>query len=251
MPAPFEHRPLDPHSSAKGALLVVGYPTGGLVGLVATHHLVESKSLPLTGTLSAPDLPPAIVVRDGRPQPAIRVHVGPQVCGLDQKCDQLAVLISDIPLDEEHQASFAEGVIDWAQRDGISSIVAFESVPADQKDHENPRIVGAATTEECLEQLRKQGVEPLKAATLAGPAAALLAEGARRDFPVMVLFVEAHAAIPDAGASAVLLEAVDRFLLHIPIDAAPLRERAKELTALMQATAQRSGQQQDWSRMYG
>lgn len=247
----FRFRPSDGRSF-RGALLVVGVPPApGYVARVGAHHLIESLGLAYAGSFASDDLPPAVVVCDGKPLPALRVHLGRQACGLDGRCEQLAVLVSEHTIPEELQRALAEAVVEWATSDGVEAIVVLDGIPSEGDAGAPPCILGVGTTPDALALLDENGIKRLDGVTMQGVTAALLAVGAERRFPVSAIFVEAEREFRDAGAAATLIEAVSKYVLHVPIDPAPLRERAQALTERMQTTTQRSQDLSDVALMYG
>jgi uncharacterized protein len=79
------------------------------------------------------------------------------------------------------------------------------------------------------EELGKIGVNEFQEGVITGVAGVLLNEGKRRDFPVATLLAEAHPDYPDARAAAKVIEAMDRLLLHIDMDASPLYQEAERI----------------------
>lgn len=250
MSARFAYRSLE-DASLEGALLVVGYPTPGFVGLVGAHHLVESQKLQLAGALESDELQPTVALRDGLPVPAVRVHVGEQACGLDSRCDRLAVLVVDLLLPSELHRAFAQGVLDLARDQGVRNVVCVEALPAPPPGAEGARLVGAGATREARALLDGQGVARADGVAVSGVTAALLAEAGERGFPLAALFVQASADRQDAGAAAAAIEVIDRFLLHIPLDVAPLRERAERISKRVEQEAQRQRAYSEAYRGYG
>ena len=62
---------------------------------------------------------------------------------------------------------------------------------------------------------------------ISGVAGVLLNEGKKRNFDVMSILAEAHESYPDAKASARIIEALDRSILHLNINTEPLYKEAE------------------------
>lgn len=251
MPPAFTYEPLQ-DASFEHALLAVAFPSPGFVSQVAAHHLIQSQKLPLVGAFQSDDMPVAVAVRDGRPLPPLRIHVGQQSCGLDGSCDALATLVGDVVPPENLRSALARGILDWAEASGVGCIVALESMPLSKKDSEDgPRVSCVTQSDDARERLAKAGVEHLDGVLVSGMTAALLAQSMKRDIEVVGLFVEAHSSFRDAAAAAKLVEIVDQLLLGIPIDAEPLRQQAEELTGRLKQTADRTQAAFPYLSMYG
>lgn len=247
----FHFRPAG-ESSFRGALLVVAVPpTPGFVARVCGEHLVESAGLEYAGAFVSEALPAAVVARAGLALPGLRVHLGRQRCGLDGRCDQLAVLMADHAIPTELHGALAGAVAEWAAGEGVGAIIVLDGMPRAAEAVAPARILGVGSTPEALRLLVANGVERLDGVTLHGLTGALLAEGVERDFPVTTLVVEARGEFRDAGAAAILLEAVAKYVLQLDIDPAPLQARAKSLTERAQAASRRNLDASDAAFMYG
>lgn len=243
MPAPtFRYERLQDHEETfEGALAVVAFPAPGFVAQVAARYLVSSQDLALVGAFRSDVLPPSVAIEQGEPRPPVRVHLGKRSCGLDQRCDSLAVVSGDLVVPPELQAPLARAILDWAKAEGVQSVVVLEGMSLGPEGGSDSRLSAASPFESCREALREQGVEMLDGVLVSGTTGALLAAATPEDVPTLALFVEAHKAFQDAGAAATLLEAVDKLLLNIPIDVQPLRTRAEELTKQLRTSAMRQG----------
>lgn len=251
MPQPFTYEPFQKDASFEGALLVVAFPAAGFVSQVAARHLIANQELPLVGAFCSAELPPAVAIENGRALPPIRTYVGKQVCGLDQDCDALATVIGDIIPPEHLRTALATSILDWAEKSGVECVLALESIPLETTTADHARISCATNSDDARARLEKEGVAPLDGVLVSGMTAALLEASRGRDIEVIGLFVEAHSAFRDAGAAAQLVELIDKLLLHIPIDSAPLRAQAESLTTQLKTTAQRTQTAFPSLSMYG
>ena len=73
------HEPIDLNQ----ALVVMGFPSVGFVGSIATAHLVNSLHLREVGSVLSHAFPPTAVVREGICTSPVRVYLGDVVCGVD------------------------------------------------------------------------------------------------------------------------------------------------------------------------
>src|SRR5580704_16510099 len=82
--------------SLRGAMMVVGFPTHGLVGSVAVSYLVHSLDMAGIGYMIGDEFPPTVIMEEGVVNAPIRFYASRTVCGPDQTCEQLVATISDI-----------------------------------------------------------------------------------------------------------------------------------------------------------
>jgi len=81
------------------------------------------------------------------------------------------------------------------------------------------------------DELAKSGVNEFTEGVITSVAGVLLNEGKRRDFNVSTILAEAQADYPDARAAAQVMEAINKFLLHIDLDVSPLYQEAERIEA--------------------
>lgn len=213
-------------------MLVVGFPTHGLVGSIAAGFLVEALNMVRVARVESDGLPPTVVMLDGLVDSPIRIYSSGIVCGPDKKCSQLLVAISDIQPEAPLLNPLARAILDWAEVKGVAMIFAIEGKP----------IVGARAEEEpCVVAMANLAGQPVlkssgfEAATgmITGFAAALLKVGIGRKIPVVCLVPETREDQPDGRAAARVIEAIRPLVPELSIDPAPLIEKAERMEADM------------------
>jgi uncharacterized protein len=225
------------------AMVVECFPTVGFVSTIAGAYLVRVLHLSRVGSLSAPWLPAVAVVADGRPLPPIRIYQGPNTCGLDGDCDQIAVVISEFPVPEEAAQPLGEALIEWVASRGGREIVSLEglpvrAIPAEGTKggalsitfaHDLPPVQGLPSTPRARAALERMGLRPMEAGLVSGVSGVLMWEAAERQFDALCLLADAFGPFPDARAAAALVRAMDPMLKGIHVDIKPLLEQAASI----------------------
>ncbi len=214
---------------AKGALLLMGFPTYGLVGSIVAGYLVTALQMRQIGILHCATAVPSVIVEEGRARAPVRIFSSPAVCGPAGKCDQLVVIEADLQPPAFLLLPMAEAILSWAQRREIALAVAVEGFPVDTESRAEPHIAGMANdrgfdTLRFLQVARVTGVST-------GFAAALLLAGMSPSVKVPVISVtsQAHPDHPDAIAAAKVIEILHPLFPSLDVDTAPLRATAEEL----------------------
>ena len=76
----------------KDAVLIVGFPSIGLVGTIVANFLINNLKLEQIGIIDSARFPAISVVKDGEPHNPMRLYAGEQVCN-DGTCNQVVVWI--------------------------------------------------------------------------------------------------------------------------------------------------------------
>ncbi len=238
------------------AFLVVGLPTVGYVGAIATSYLATTGKLGLAASVVADDFPPMAVVRDGIALSPMRIVAGPAVCGVDGECDQLAVVLADFTPPATFVVPVAVALLDWAAKAKIKEILCLEGFKVERLAPGEPVVYGLCSEPAANRCLQKMKVQPFLEGVVPGLAGVLSYRARERKLPVTCLFVETSAAYPDARGAARLLETMAPLVPHISIDPKPLYAEAEAIEGNMRraAAAQSRGVsaiEEQSSMMYG
>ena len=102
----------------KEKILLVGFPSNGLVGTFTISYLVHYLEMKAIGEIEHPDLPPTLFVEDGEILPPIRIY----------KKNNLFVIMSDLPFDPFVAYDFAESILDYCKKNQIKKIIIISGM---------------------------------------------------------------------------------------------------------------------------
>jgi len=213
----------------KGAVLIDGFPSIGLVGTIVANFLINTLKLEQIGIIDSPRFPAISVVKDGEPHSPMRLYSGEQVCN-DGTCNQVVVCVSEFTPPAEITKDLVNSLLDWAEKNGCTKVISaegFNSGPK-EKGKEN-EIYGITSTEGSRVWIEEAKVKPFTYGTVGGITGALLNEGKIRKMNVLGLLAEVSEDLPDARAAASVIKAIDELLLAIELDPEPLLKEAESL----------------------
>ncbi|HEV2449536.1 MAG TPA: PAC2 family protein [Thermoplasmata archaeon] len=216
--------------SLHGAMMIVGFPTHGLVGSVAASYLVHTLDMSPIAYAISESFPPTVVMEEGLVHAPIRFYASKLVCGPDRKCDQLVVAISDIQPPTELLAALSRGMLEWAESKRIQLVVAVEGQPLEGESAGPPvdaRVV-AMTNRPAAGLLEQYKFDPANG-VVTGFSGALMLSAIGRNLPVLCLVAQAHKDYPDARAAAKVIESINPLVPMLVLDTKPLREKAREI----------------------
>jgi uncharacterized protein len=228
-----------------GAMMVVGFPTHGLVGSVAASYLVHTLDMAAISYMVGDQFPPTVVMEGGIVTAPVRMYASKLVCGPDRVCEQLVVAISDIQPPPETLLAMGRMLLDWAERKGIQFVVAIEGQPVEEDVHGDARVVAMANRA-AAPLLEKYKFEPANG-VITGFAGGVLLSAIGRSLPVLCIVAQAHKDYPDARAAAKVIETINPLVPMLLLDTKPLRDKAREIEGEVRKNLQQ--QKESMARM--
>jgi uncharacterized protein len=222
--------------SLKGAMMVVGFPTHGLVGSVAASYLVHALDMSLVAYMTSEQFPPTVIMEEGVVNAPVRLYASKLVCGVDRSCDQLVVVIADIQPPVGMLNHLGKVLLDWAEAKGVQLVIAIEGQPIDGDVRGDARVVAMANRAAAplLERYAFQAANGV----VTGLAGGIMLGAIGRVTPVLCLVAQAHKDYPDARAAAKVIETVNPLVPLLVLDTKPLREKARQIEAEVRKTLQ-------------
>jgi uncharacterized protein len=213
--------------------LVEGLPGVGLVGKIATDHIVETLGMDHYASCYCDGLPRVAVYHEDERdlRPPVRIYA-------DEARDLLA-LRSDVPVSPGHAPSFASCLVGWFDEHDVTPICL--SGLAQEKDGV-PELYGVGTGAGG-DRLDTHGIDaPPEGGLVSGPTGAILAETAEQDLDSVGLVVQANPQFPDPEAARVLVVNGIEPLADIEIDTERLVEQAEEIATAREQLAKQMQQ---------
>jgi len=211
----------------QGAMMVIGFPTHGLVGSVAASYLVHALEMSPVAYMTSEVFPPTVIMEEGVVSAPVRFYASKVVCGVDRSCEQLVVAISDIQPPIETLSALSKRLLDWAEEKRIQLLVVVEGQPVDEAVHGDARVVAMANRA-AAPLLQKYTFTPANG-VVTGFAGGLLLAAIGRPIPVLCLVAQAHKDYPDARAAAKVIESINPLVPMLVFDTKPLREKAEQI----------------------
>jgi uncharacterized protein len=210
-------------------ILVEGLPGAGLVGKIATDHLINSLDMTYYGACHCDGLPEVAVYREEEREfkPPVRLYA-------DADRDLIA-LQSDVPVSPDTAPEFSTCLVGWFEERDVTP-VCLSGLP-EEKDGV-PKMYGIGTGA-AVEELDDLGLDrPPESGLISGPTGALLAAAGKRDRDAVGLVVQSHAKFPDPESARILLLNGIGPLADIDVETDYLVERAEEISDARQQLAQ-------------
>ena len=224
----------------KDAVLIVGFPSIGLVGTIVANFLINTLKLEQTGVIDSSRFPAISVVKDGEPHNPMRLYAGEQICN-DGTCNQVVVCVSEFTPPAEMTKDLVESLVDWAGKNGCTKVISAEGFNSGPKNEgESNDIYGITSTAGARTWIEEAKVKPFTYGTVGGITGSLLNEGKLRGMNILGLLAEVSEDSPDARAAAGVIKAIDELLLAIELDIEPLLKEAESLEQEVQVVREQA-----------
>jgi uncharacterized protein len=223
------------------SMLIVAFPTVGLVGLIAGRFVIDALGLEEIGFIESPYNMPATVIHKGIPMPPVRIYAGEKKCGPNGTCSQLIVILSEFMPALEQTTLMAERILQWSRQNKCKYIMTLEGTNAvGEKASSNPKVFGLGSTSAMRELLKKYKIEESEEGLITGVTGVLLYKGVQSKLDVLCLLSEVHVSYPDSRGAGRLLEKMNLFLPEIKIDPEPLYKEAETIEHMIQKFMQQA-----------
>lgn len=233
-----------------GATLIEGMPGVGLVGKIATDHLIDSRGLTEFASVRGEGIPPVTVFDSGDRDvnSPIRLYA-------DDDADLLA-LRSDVPVHVMDAPLFAERLTEWIDDNDVLPLY-LGGLPAERDADEVPSVEGVGVGD-AQNRLDDEAVAPPdERGMISGPCGALLSEAVDQGVDAVGLTVDTDPRFPDPqGAHALIQQGinpvagVDIETQRLVDEAEEIMEQRKELAQRMQQADQHEASQVSRTGMY-
>lgn len=229
----------DDDLSVESPTLVEGLPGVGLVGKIATDHLVDELGMQHYATCHCEGLPDVAVYHEGETD-----VLGPVRIYADPDRDLLA-LQSDVPVSPAEASEFSTCLTGWLAERDVTALY-LSGLPTQEK--ESPPAMHGVATNDAASLLDEHDIpRPEQGGFISGPTGALLSKAANNGIDALGLVVQSNPQFPDPESARTLLVDGIQPITGVDIDTSKLVEQAEEIADAREQLAQRMSQAADES----
>ena len=204
--------------SSKENVLLVGFPSNGLVGTFAISYLVHYLGMKQIGEIEHPDLPPTLFVEEGEILPPIRIY----------KKNNIFVIISDLPFDPYRAYDFSKSILQYCKNNDIRKIIIVSGMETINRDPKAPKIYGLVTHQSIEEVLYTNQISKFLAGSIFGTDAAIISVFRKSKIPALILYAECHPFFPDPEASILAITTLAK-ILNVTVDTTDIQKKMERL----------------------
>ena len=215
----------------KGATVIAGFPSIGLVSTIAANYLIDALDLKQIGCVTSSQFPALSVVHTGEPLSPVRIYSGTQSNG-----EKIVVFVSEFKPKPNLISSISEAIMNWATENGCKLLISPEGMVVEGKEvdsEEEAEAYAIGSTENARGMLVEKKIPQFKNGIIAGVSGVLLNIGKQSNFDVISILAEAHPNYPDAKAAAAAIN-VMALLMGVEINVTPLYEESERIEKQLQ-----------------
>ena len=116
------------------ALMVIAFPSVGLVGSIAGSFIVKQLKLEEIGMVQSPDFLPVTIIHNGKPSPPVRLYASKKKCGPDGSCEQIVVVLSEFAPPPATIRDLADTLLRWAKTKQCKLILTLEGMQIQKRE---------------------------------------------------------------------------------------------------------------------
>jgi uncharacterized protein len=208
--------------------LIEGLPGVGLVGKIATDHLVDALDMTYLAACHCDGIPDVAVFEEGQTdyKPPVRLYA-------DADHDLIA-LQSDVPVSPDVATEFAGCLTEWLLEQDATGLY-ISGFPAEKNGV--PELSGVASGDAAGLLDDYSISRPSQNGLVSGPTGALLHEAQRHGLDALGLVVESNRNFPDPEAARVILVDAVEPMTGVDIDTDRLADQAEEISAAREELA--------------
>lgn len=199
-------------------ILVVGFPSNGLIGTFTISYLIHNLDMKQIGELDHPELPPTLFVEDGEILAPIRIY----------KKNNIFIIMSDLPFDPNLAYDFAESILEYCKKNDIRKIIIVSGMETINNDPKAPKIYGLVTHQSLEEILYTNQISKFLAGSIFGTDAAMITVFRKSKIPALILYTECHPFFPDPEASIIAISTLAK-ILNIKVDTTDIQKKMEHL----------------------
>ena len=183
------------------ATMIIGLPDVGLVGLIATSYLISELKLEEIAYMDSDLLPPVVVLHNGLPHAPLRLY-GNQ---------NMIAVISELAVPAPAIYTIMREIVDWGQAKNVKRILSMGGIPVENRHLiTEPEVFVAASNQELLDALGKNGLKILNEGYIVGAQALSMRYSSAKKIPAIAILAQSFYNYPDPQAAAVALKELSK-----------------------------------------
>ena len=202
-----------------GSLMLNGLPDVGLVGLIATSHIIGELDLNEVAYMDSDLLPPIVVLHEGLPHAPLRIFGD----------SNMLATISETAIPATGIYAVVRHLVKWGKEKNVKLMISVGGLPVpNRQDIAEPKVYGVGTTPELIKMLKEKEIEIVKEGFMVGPQALILRYCMEQGVPGIALLAQSFFNYPDPEAAAAVVKEIAK-ITNIQVDVSKLLEKGEEI----------------------
>ena len=210
--------------------VIIGLPDVGLVGLIATMHMIEILKMEKVGYIESKLFPPVIVLHQGEIQSPLKIYAK----------DNNIAIVSEIPIPSTAINELSEALLNKVKSWNPNLVILLHGIPIPNRlNIEEVTSYAIGANEKTKQVIKDKEIETMDTGVVVGLKALFLWESLKQNIPTIALGAESFLEYPDPGAASAVVKALNK-ILELDLDVEALLNRAEELRVRMRDLMKRT-----------
>jgi uncharacterized protein len=228
---------VEKNSIPPDATMIIGLPDVGLVGLIATSYIISELNLDEIAYIDSDLLQPVVVLHKGLPHAPLRIYGN----------KKLIAVISELAIPTPAIFEIIREIVNWGLSKKIKRIISMGGIPLENRQSiKEPEVFAAASNQELLNSLTKNGLEILKEGYIVGYQALSMRYSIEKKMDAIALLAQSFYNYPDPQAAAMVIKELSK-VSEIKLDISKLLQKGEEIRLKARDIMKRT--QQEMNRM--
>ncbi len=200
-------------------LLIVAFPSVGLVGAFAASYLVNQLKMKDIGELEFTKISPSYLIKDGKIYGPNRIY---------NKDNTYAILVG-FPLNPISAYELVIKSIEFAKNNGIAKIMIPRGLEVGANYKKEPLTYGLTVNEFSKNLLSKYNLQIVPSATILGADASIISALKNSEFPSIVLYTTCRMMMPDDDAIVRSIQTLAD-VINVKVDTEKFEEKLEKIS---------------------
>ncbi|MHA1650005.1 MAG: proteasome assembly chaperone family protein [Candidatus Helarchaeota archaeon] len=210
--------------------VVIGLPDVGLVGLIATMHMIETLKMERVGYIESKLFPPVVVLHNGEIQSPIKMYAK----------DNNIAIVSEIPIPTGAIYDLSDALLKHVKKWDPNVVVLLHGIPVPNRlNLEEVQSYAIGTNDKTKKLIAESNIKTMDTGVVVGLKAIFLWDSLKENIPTIALGAESFLEYPDPGAASSVVIALNK-LLNLDLDVEALLNKAEELRVRMRDLMRRT-----------
>jgi len=171
-------------------ILIVAFPSAGLVGAFAVSYLTAQLGMKDIGDLEFTKISPTYAIKNGEIYGPVRIY----------NKDNLYAILSNIPLNPTHTYDLITKSIEFAKNNDIKKIIIPRGLEAYENQKNDPMSYGVGVNKNSKSLLDEYNLPNIQGAMILGVDASVISAAKNSETPCIVLYTTCRMMFPDDDA---------------------------------------------------
>lgn len=199
-------------------LLIVAFPSAGLVGAFAISYLVSQLQMKDIGDLEFTKISPSYIIKNGEIYGPIRIY----------NKDNIYAILSNIPLNPNSTYDLITKSIEFAKNNNIKKIIIPRGLEMDQNDKTDPISYGLAANIISKSLLDEYALPLIPNGAVLGSDASVISALKNSEIPSLVLYTTCRMMLPDDDA---IIKSINTLtdIIKVKVDTEKFEEQLEKI----------------------